>query len=119
VIVCFCWYWWNWTNNHLSPQQFHQYPQNKQSPFTSTIPPKSTKQTITSHLNSLNINMNCNIKNYSFIWKKKYIGGESLQVFYHLLISAFPLEKEVIGISLTNLTLPHCCACAKPGGYLY
>ena len=35
--------------------------------------------------------------------------------FYHLLISAFPLEKEVIGISLTNLTLPHFCACAKPG----
>ena len=57
----------------------------------------------------------CNIKNYSFIWKKKYIGSESLQVFYHLLISAFPLEKEVIGISLTNLTLPPFCACAKPG----
>jgi len=53
--------------------------------------------------------------NYSFIWKKKYIGSESLQVFYRLLISAFSLEKEVIGISLTNLTLPHFCACAKPG----
>jgi hypothetical protein len=40
------------TNNHLSPQQFHQYQQNKQSPLTSTIPPISTKQIITSHLNN-------------------------------------------------------------------
>jgi hypothetical protein len=30
----------NKINNHLSPQQFHQYQQNKQSPLTSTIPPK-------------------------------------------------------------------------------
>jgi hypothetical protein len=42
----------NKTNNHLSPQQFHQYQQNKQSPLTSTIPSISTKQTITSHLNN-------------------------------------------------------------------
>jgi hypothetical protein len=56
----------NKTNNHPSPkeslksdgQQFHQYQQNKQSLITkrkfkqrwSTIPPISTKQTITSHL---------------------------------------------------------------------
>ena len=32
-----------------------------------------------------------------------------------LIISAFSLEKEVIGISLTNLTLPHFCACPKLG----
>ena len=53
-------------NNHLSPkeslnsdaQQFYQYQQNEQSPLIyrkfkqwwSTIPPISTKQTITSHL---------------------------------------------------------------------
>jgi nucleoid-associated protein YejK len=51
----------NKTHNHLSPQQFHQYQQNKQSPLTSTIPSISTKQTITSHLNnSTNINKTIN-----------------------------------------------------------